>query len=309
MSLPNKNWYSHLVAQSRTNDIYNLIHMCLVPDWRQDHDLDFVVVHKNDLPEGLKNIPANHISKKLKPEQYCFPGHDFVLLHNYQLTEYLYAAKWAKIIEDFEEREFILLCYQWTDEAEYIRSHPPAYPFSHHFAPPVPAGSPLPVTSEDYPLFMAYELLQSGTSRAQALEFAEQGKAFLDSQHITVSQDAGDSWQHLTRQMKGYNIVAMVYAWNDQINKAAAVDELYIHHPSIWQPLADWIKPYLEMLLVKKQEDYLQYLFADVQFRNYFLGHYEAFVSLFINEACELTCMGEVVGIINRVNNTSTNYL
>lgn len=312
MSSPNDNWYSHLVAQSKTDAIYTLIHQFLTPEWEPGHDLDFVVVQLSDLPENLQPVPLKHIAKKLKPEEYCFPATDFILLHNYELTDYLHAAKWAKTIEDFEDRSFIQLCFCWTDEAEFFLSHPPAYSLGHRSETmqqqqtSIPEES-LPVTSEDFPLFVAYELLHSGTSPQQALGFAEQGKAFLDAQHIVVDTSADTVPEQLLRRMMGYNVVAMVYVWNNQINKAAEVDEQYIHYPVIWSSLAGCIRPYLEMLMVQKQQDYLEYLFRDKGFRSYFLAHHEAFVSLFMDDTFELTLMSEVVSIINRVNNTRLN--
>lgn len=308
MSSPNENWYAHLVAQSRTNDIYTLIHQFLTPDWEPGHNYDFVVVRLSDLPEALKPVPPQHISKKLKPADYCFPANDFVLLHNYKLTDYLHQAKWAKIIEDFEDRSFIQLCYQWTSEAEYIWYHPPAYPFSHSNRQPEEPSETIPVTSDDYPLFMAYELLQSGTSRKQALQFARQGQAFLDAQQIPANANKEEAANQLSRLLAGYNIVAMVYAWNNLINDAAKMDALYIHEASLWPRLDLQIRPYLEMLMVKGQQDYLEHLFADAAFRKYFIAHYEAFVSLFVDPAYCLTYMGEVVGIINRVRNTGPAY-
>lgn len=89
-------------------------------------------------------------------------------------------------------------------------------------------------------------------------------------------------------------------------SKAAAVDALYINIPLLWPLLGSVIKPYLEILMVKKQEDYLQHLFADALFRKYFIAHYETFISLFVDDTYELTCMCEVAGIINRVNKSSS---
>jgi hypothetical protein len=82
MASPNEDWYSHLVAQSRNDNIYTLIHSFLTPDWEPNHDLDFVTLRESQLPEILKNVSDNHLSKKLKKEDYCFPGNDFFLLNN-----------------------------------------------------------------------------------------------------------------------------------------------------------------------------------------------------------------------------------
>lgn len=308
MSSPNENWYSHLVAQSRTDAIYTLIHSYLTPEWEPNHDLDFVVVRRGSLPDGLKDIPPKHFSKKLKTEQYCFPGNDYVLLHNYQLTDYLHHAQWAAVVEDFEGREFIELRYNWTEEAEDLMRYPPAY---YKDRPPrrtKPVDMPIlkqaPQSPREAALLQAYDLLQKGEQKLLASYLAEAGHRFLDEQQIPVGENSAEVLHMVARRMMGYNIVAMVYAWNGFINKAAEVDALYIHHPPLWDYLQDYIEPYLELLMAKGQRDYLQHLFGDADFRRRFLSHYEAFVSLFINDRYELTRMGDVVNIINRVNHS-----
>ena len=306
---PKENWYSHLVAQSRNNNIYPLIHQFLEPDWEPNHDFDFVVVRRSQLPEHLKNIPLQDLSKKLLPQQYCFPGNDYVLLHNYKLTEYLHFAKWAKFIEDFEDRSFIELRYDWTEEAQECWNDPPAYSLVKKIIrekqEPTPVQKKFPESEEEQALLKAYDLLRDGVEKGKALEYAEAGRRFLDNQNID-SANSEEVLQMIERKMLGYNIVAMIYAWNNHINKASEVDSLYISNSLLWSKLSSYIEPYLEMLMIKKQEDYLHHLFSDKKFRRFFLGHYEAFVSLFVNPDYELTKMGEVVNIINRVNNDKT---
>jgi hypothetical protein len=313
MSSPKENWYGHLVGQSRTNDIYTLIHHYLQPDWEPNHDLDFVTVRRSQLPDQLPEIPAKHLSKKLLPENYCFPASDYILLHNYHLTEYLYHANWATIIEDFEGREFIELHYDWTEEAKYYYNYPLAY--YGKMLPQIPKPEALPIQSqppespEEAALILAYNLLQEGTRKQEALEYAEIGRSFLDTQSVVVSENIAGALHQLARRMMGYNIIAMVYVWNNQINKAAEVDALYLHHTPIWNHIEDYIKPYLEMLMAKKQVDYLKHLFSDKEFRQRFLAHYEAFVSLNFDDRYPVTQMGHVIDIINRVNNISSAYL
>lgn len=135
------------------------------------------------------------------------------------------------------------------------------------------------------------------------------GRSFLDQQLITVNENSIEALQQLARRMMGYNIVSMVYARNNQINKASEVDALYIHHPPMWDYLEDYIKPYLEILMAKKQVDYLKHLFNDKAFRKRFLAHYEAFVSLFVDDTYPLTLKGYVIGIINRINSTPPAFL
>lgn len=152
MQSPNDDWYAHLVEQSRNDNIYSLIHNFLEPDWWPNHELDFVVVRRSQLPDHLKNIPADHISKKLSQDQYCFPAGDYVLLDNYHLTEYLYFAKWAQFIEDAEGRDFIELRYDWTEEAKKCMESPPAYRHLQKDVDKKEQGG-LPVDDSDYKLF------------------------------------------------------------------------------------------------------------------------------------------------------------
>lgn len=299
MASANKNWYAHLVAQSRTDDIYDLLHNYLPLNWQPGHDLDFVAVRKTALPDHLKNIPEKHLSKKLSQEEYCFPGDDYVLLHNYELTAYLYAAKWAKTIKDRAGREFIELRFDWTQEAIDCLHDPPGY---RHLKP-----CEIPLAPREDSLKAAYELLQKHSNKALALEHARIGKSFLDAQHVKVD-GVNDALRHLARRMTGYNIVAMVFVWNDKLNEAAAIDELYIFHPPLWDILSAHIKSYLEMLMAKRYQDYVGYLFEDMEFRQYFSSHYAAFVSLFLDDQSALPGGTEAAGIINRINNSFVHY-
>lgn len=131
----------------------------------------------------------------------------------------------------------------------------------------------------------------------------------LLTENVALSDDIDASLFEMERIMLGYNVVAMVYAWNNKIDDAARVDNYYLRYPNVWELLENHIGTYLEMLTAKKQEDYLEFLFNDRDFRNRFLAHYEAYMSLLVNDRYELTNMHEVVGIINRVNNANKAYL
>lgn len=308
MASPNEDWYSHLVAQSSNDNIYTLIHSFLTPDWEPNHELDFVTVRESGLPENLKNVPANHLSKKLKREAYCFPGNDYLLLHNYQLTEYLFYAKWARTIEDFEGREFIELCYVWNQEAQASWDEPPAYakvksPYNKEIPEPLPPKDFNEMDEKEKSLAYAYELLQEGKNREMALLYAIVGKEFLDMNRIIFNGQTDTVLQDIIRQMIGYNITAMVFAWNNQFNLAAKVDKNYIHNPVVWPYLEPYIIPYLEMLMVKKQVDYLIFLFSDAAFCERFFPHHDVFISLFVDDQYEIKNMQEFVKIINSVNN------
>lgn len=312
MSTPNQNWYSHLVAQSRNDNIYSLIHNFLTPEWEPNHHFDFMVVHQDDLPASLGKELAKHLSRKLPVGQYCFSAPGYFVLHNYKLTEYLYHATWAKMLEDLEGNSFILLRYQWTEEAARILKHPPAYSVGQ---PPIEQQQQTiaiqqrpPSCAEEEALIEAYDLLQKCVERDRAMLLADKGKAFLDNQPLIYEADAENALQQLTRKLMGYNIVAMVYAWNNKIDMAAEVDSLYIHHPPMWQYIADPIKTYLEMLMAKSAIEYLKHLFSEQSFRQRFQGHYEAYMSLFVDETFPLSRMTQVINIINRVNNGFEGY-
>lgn len=63
------------------------------------------------------------------------------------------------------------------------------------------------------------------------------------------------------------------------------------------------------MLIVKKQASYLQKLFANHAFKQSYLPHYEAYISLLENPHYECKKMKEMIPIINRVNNEMKKYL
>lgn len=67
MAYVDRNWYEHLVDPSPNDYIYTLIHLNLRPDWDPGHDLDFVVVKKDNLPSHLfpKGIQTKQIATSL----------------------------------------------------------------------------------------------------------------------------------------------------------------------------------------------------------------------------------------------------
>ena len=297
-------WYKHLVNQSRTDHIYDLIHGGLSADWDPGHALDFVVVRKRNLPAAYNGeVPPEDVSKKLRASEYCFPGEDYVLLNNRRLTEYLEAAKSMRPIMDFKDREFIELLFEYAEPERRARDNEPGQLFPDPYE-----TTPEELEDSEEGLRIAYGLLVKGEDRELALRYAEVGKAFLDDNLIQVDSE-NDVLSEVCRQMMGYNIVAMVYAWNAKFDIAAKVDQMYIHNPLIWDELEETIRPYLEMLIAKKQVDYLQFLFKDTAFKERFLAHYEAFISLLVNPEFEWTLMNEIVPIINRVNNSMGRYL
>lgn len=107
-------WYDWLVKQSKTDHIYSLIHNSLLLDLEINHDGDFVVLKKSTLPDDLKNVPEENISKgdgfKKKNDDLS----DYILLDNNYLTAYLEAATRMDVIKNSKLENFIEL--EFTEE-------------------------------------------------------------------------------------------------------------------------------------------------------------------------------------------------
>ncbi|MBL7691445.1 MAG: hypothetical protein JNM41_07615 [Flavipsychrobacter sp.] len=306
MARRRKDWYEHLVDQSANDGIYTLIHGYLPHNWEPGHELDMVVLRLGDLPAKLGTIPGMHISQRLRKEDYCFPGDDYVLLDDFQLTPYLKAARRMQIVEDFEEREFIELLFTNEPKEDIADDEEPQ---ERRSIPDYRTVTPATLDNKEDAIGIAYELLKNANERELALEYARMAETFLDGKGVIIGENIDKDLYEVIRIMLGYNVVAMVYAWNNKIEDAARIDEHYLRYPNVWDTLNDYINPYLEMLMAKKQADYLHFLFEDRDFRNKFLAHYEAYISLLVNDRYELTRMQEVVGIINRVNNALSAYV
>lgn len=303
MAYEDRNWYEHLVDQSRTDHIYTLIHGYLQHDWDPGHDMDFVVIRKNHLPIGKfpNGIPPEHIAGCLSKEDYSFSEANYILLDNEHLTDYLETAKEMKIIEDGQRRQFIELVFERLPKEKHIQ-------FDNEPDIDIETITPETLQKPEDALYVAYELLKLHKDKERALQYAKIGEDFLNNRKVFISEMPESGLWNIKHKMTGYNIVAMVYAWNGLIIEAAAVDNEYLFHPNIWDDLEETINPYLEMLMALERLEYLQFIFKDKIFRKRFLAHYEAFVSLFIDDTYELTLPREVVGIINRVNHSIENY-
>lgn len=218
-----KDWYEHLVHQSKTDHIYSLIHGYLPHDWADDPDYDMVAVRTGDLPEKLKQVPAAHISQRLKKEDYRFPAGDYLLLDDWHLTDYLEAARRMAIVEDLGGREFIELLF--TDDPNEYSSY--NYDVDETPARAVPDNrttSPATLENKEDAIAKAYELLRTAKERELAYEYAKVAEEFLDSRRVTISNyDIERDLYEVTRATLGYNVVAMVYAWNNKIDEAARV--------------------------------------------------------------------------------------
>ncbi|MDR3678999.1 MAG: hypothetical protein P4L41_03460 [Flavipsychrobacter sp.] len=287
MAYKNGDWYQHLVDQSRTDHIYDLVREYLQEDWTPGHLHEFVVVRSSMLPENLgKTVPEQHLGRGIRQEDYSFPAHDYVLLNNNYLTEYLEAAMEMVIIEDFDNRSFIELLFTNT------------------------VGSDKQTGDEEEEpdvLAKAYDLLRKGESRKLALQYAMEAEGVLDGKLLGLDKEVDAA--EILRVKTGYNIIATVFAWNDKIDEAAVMDNKYLYDPALWALMKRHISSYLELLIAKKEEEYLQFIFEDATFKMQFLPHYEVFTSLFIDDTHVLTRRQEALSIINIVNNYPQQFL
>lgn len=164
--------------------------------------------------------------------------------------------------------------------------------------------NPETVFDDDDSLMHCWALVTKCQHKQLALELAIKGHTYLDKQRLACT----DANEHIKISF-GYNIVSVAYAWNNCFDEAAITDSYYIRIHPFYEPMAEVIKPYLEMLIAKKQAAYLEYLFSMEKFEQQFLPHYEAYISLLVNPHYECSRMREVVQIINRVNNGLRQYL
>lgn len=303
MAYEDGDWYQHLVDQSRTDYIYTLIYCYLKPDWEPRHNLDFVVLQKDQLPPEKfpEGIPASHIALPIPKEKYSFPGDNYILLDNEHLTDYLEAAREMKIVEDKEGRQFIELVFKKKEKKQNAV-------FSIQPEIDIKTITPQTLPKQEDALYVAYELLRTHSDKKRALEYARIAEDFLDKRKVYINEMSEIGLLNIEHKMVGYNIVSMVYAWNGLISDAAIIDSQYLFHPNLWDRLEATIEPYLEMLMAMGETEYVKNIFKDTAFRKRFLAHYEAFVSLFISDVFPLTKQYEVFGIINRVNHSKEIY-
>lgn len=290
-------WYALLVEQSKTDHIYTLIHEGLSHDFEPEDPEGIVVIHPDDLPATLQPMKLNHLAKNADD----FAEGGLVLLKNKYLQDYLEAGVSFEIYYG-EEYDYALL--------NFHKELPAADDFisdiRDNHGKIIDLNKPESVFDDDDPLLLCWVLVSRGENLRLALQMAEEGERILDAKMPHLLQDdlAG-----FLRVSSGYNIIAVVYAWNNEFEKAAILDTHYILKPWLWPLMKTVIEPYLEMLIAKKQTPYLNYLFEHLNFRAFFLPHYEAFISLRINPHYKCSRMREMVPIINRVNNGVSKYL
>lgn len=167
--------------------------------------------------------------------------------------------------------------------------------------------NPQSVFEEDDPLLFCWNLISRGENRELALKFALEGEAILDKKLKAIIKNPSDN-SEVIRIFTGYNIISIAYSWNNLFEQSRNNDFLYLQVPNFWPSMKTGLEIYLELLLIKRQGNYLQEIFEDVKFRNLFFPHYEAFISLLVNPEYECTCMQRVIPITNRLESDTHKY-
>jgi len=283
-------WYGWLVEQSRTDHIYDLIHNYL-PHNFSPVDGDFILLAFEDLPQILQVISGPYYNASRK-QVLIIEGVKYVVIGNDYLTEYLEAAKQMKIVDD-QGNSYIQLLFtmpMYEQEAEDEENEYQANKIQAH---------------PDDVLKLCWDLIVAGKNKEHALAYALVGEGFLIDRQQDLAQSGGAIGE-VIRISIGFHIISTAYAWNDRFTEAVKCDERYLLKPYLWSHMEKAIMGYLEMLMIKKQSHYLEYLFSHQEFKKHFFVHYETHMSI-INPNFEWTKMREIVPILNRINN-SNNY-
>ncbi|HEY8781174.1 MAG TPA: hypothetical protein VIM16_06140 [Mucilaginibacter sp.] len=283
-------WYEWLVAQSRTNHIYDLIHGYLAHDFCPAGTYDFVLLSRDDLPQIIHTVSGAYYNVSRRDAK-IINSIKYVVISNNHLTEYLEAAWQMEAVEDEAGNSYIRLIFTRPDNETEDEDDEPVANMADH---------------EDDVLKQCWDLVVAGTDRQLALTYALVGEAFLKTRQQELATGGGAAGE-VIRISIGFHIVSAAYAWNDRFTEAAKCDEQYILKPFLWSHMEKVIKPYLEMLMIKKQTEYLDYLFSHTAFRTHFYVHYETHMSI-KDPNFEWTRMREIVPILNRVDK-GNNYL
>ncbi len=301
MGIEKEIWFNYLENRSHPNGFYHLVYNGVPDDWQPHQNFDFVVLRTSAFSGD--RFPKGNISKTFPREEYCFPESDYVVLDKELLGVYMSIADKMTTITDAKGRNFIELIYYPPEPLPTARAKWDEYLDEYEER----RGEN--IDPREVALIEAYELLKTGTDKERALACAKKWGDFLSNRRVDLSGDLDFDLNEIWHVAIGYNIVATVYAWNDDFDNAAIVDSYYIKYPNIWDILGEHISAYLTMLMAKKQKQYLEYLFRDPAFKESFLPHFEAYYSLLVDGNYPLTRMMEVVPIINSVNNFPKYYL
>lgn len=280
-------WYKWLVDQSRTDHIYDLIHNYLSHDF-SPVDGDFVLLAFEDLPQILQIITGAYYNASRR--QVLFIGSvKYVVVGNEHLTEYLEAARQMKVVDDEHGNSYIRLLFT---EREYKNDNDDD--------DDTETQSTKIVVHPDDVLKLCWNLIVAGKDKEQALYFALVGESFLTDRQHDLAQSGG-AISEVIRMSVGFSIVAAAYIWNDRVADAAKCDENYLFKPYLWSHMEATIRGYLELLMIRKNAHYLDFIFSNLEFRKHFIVHYETHMSI-INPNFEWTKMREIVPVLNRVN-------
>jgi hypothetical protein len=278
-------WYSLLECESSTDAIYDLLHGDLDADWEWTHTYDLVVINVDDnfstlLPKG---IPDKHRSTKLISSEYAFEKNSMVLIKDSCIRHYIENAKQLKINIDLYDREFIQLIFTEPERRKAIS-------FINAILLPdnvLELQSLLPE---------AYNELKQFGDKAKALDIVTKSSILLEQWQIAGTPE--EILNQIIHKMAGYNIAAMVYAWNGKVDRACQIDNEYLYNPALWASLEEVINGYLIMLMAMKHEEYLTYIFSHEVFKKQFFAQYEAYISLFINPNYEWTMKRKAMEIL-----------
>jgi hypothetical protein len=285
-------WYKWLVQQSRTDHIYDLIHNYLSHDF-SPVDGNFVLLAFDDLPQILQIINGTYYNASRR-QVLVIEAVKYIVISNDHLTEYLEAARQMKVVEDDQGNSYIRLLFTQPEYEDYEVVEDDIEGYSTKIA----------AHPEDV-LKLCWDLIVAGRDKEQALYYALVGESFLTDRQHELAQSGG-ALSEVIRVSIGFSIVSAAYIWNDKVSDAAKCDENYLFKPYLWSHMEATINGYLELLMIRKNFDYLDFLFCNLEFRKHFIVHYETYMSI-VNPNFEWTKMKEIVPVLNRINN-NINY-
>ncbi len=283
-------YYQVLVDQSKTDHIYTLIHNGLSHDFIPKDPDGFVLVNPNELVDILKPFNQKHVVKEIS-----IRNKKYVMLKNRALTNYLEAGFKFEEVESKPHRYALLHFFPTKKDLAIQRTNLKRYAQENLRAQ---------LFEEDKQLLTCWHYIVKRIYKRRALNLARKGHIYLDARRKTTSNK-----NEIIKISTGYNILSIAYSWNNCFKEAAITDAYYIFNKKLYPYMQMVISPYLEMLIAKKQYNYLQALFENADLKRYFLAHYEAYISLAVNPHYRCKKMNEMIDIINRINNYMQAYV
>lgn len=142
--------------------------------------------------------------------------------------------------------------------------------------------------------------------KPRALWFACNAQHFLDNQQLIFGSE-DEVIEQVYRKGLGYQMVTFGYVWNEWFDEAFALEEYFMSR-LYWHTFQEGISQYIEMLIIKQQDEHLEEIFSDMEFRYCFLTLYEVYISLLKNPDYPVTKMTEFVPLVNKINNLNKTY-